>query len=60
MNDKLHCCCFFGHRKIKETNELKQAVYDTVKYLIANKGVNIFCLGARVNLTIYVIALLQS
>ena len=47
MNDKLHCCCFFGHRKIKETNELKQAVYDTVKYLIANKGVNIFLFGSK-------------
>ena len=47
MNDKLHCCCFFGHRKIKETNELKKTVYDAVEDLIKNKGVNIFLFGSK-------------
>lgn len=47
MNDKLHCCCFFGHRKIKETNELKRAVYDAVEDLIATHGVDIFLFGSK-------------
>ena len=47
MNNKLHCCCFFGHRKIKETNELKKAVYDAVEDLITNKDVDIFLFGSK-------------
>lgn len=47
MNDKLHCCCFFGHRKIKETNELKKAVYDAVEDLITTHGVDIFLFGSK-------------
>lgn len=34
MIDKIRCCCFFGHRKIKETEELKETVYNAVEDLI--------------------------
>lgn len=42
MNDKLHCCCFFGHRRVKETIELKKAVYAAVEGLIIKEGVDVF------------------
>ena len=47
LNDRLHCCCFFGHRKINETNELKKTVYDTVEDLITRCGVDIFLFGSK-------------
>ncbi len=31
-------CCFFGHRKTKETEDLKERVYHAVEDLICNKG----------------------
>ena len=47
MIDKLHCCCFFGHRKIKETEELKEAVYNAVENLIISKNVDTFYFGSK-------------
>lgn len=47
MIDKLHCCCFFGHRKIKETEELKNAVYNAVENLITSENVDTFYFGSK-------------
>lgn len=47
MNDKLHCCCFFGHRRVKETIELKKAVYAAVEGLIIKEGVDVFLFGSK-------------
>ena len=40
-------CCFFGHRKIEETPELKTALVDTIEDLIINKGIDTFLLGSK-------------
>lgn len=47
MNDKLRCCCFFGHRKIEETTELEKSVYSIVEDLITNKNVDTFLFGSK-------------
>lgn len=47
MGDKLRCCCFFGHRKIVETGELKNIIYDTAENLIVNKNVDTFLFGSK-------------
>lgn len=46
MTDKI-CCCFFGHRKIKETHELEKSVYNAVENLITNNHVNTFYFGSK-------------
>lgn len=45
MSDKV--CSFFGHRKIKITEELKQKLIETIESLIINKNVSIFLFGSR-------------
>ena len=45
--EKEHCCCFFGHRKIKETEELKSRLYDTVEELIRDCKVETFFFGSK-------------
>ena len=45
--NKEHCCCFFGHRKITETKELKNRVYRTVEELIKNYKVHTFLFGSK-------------
>ena len=47
MIDKIRCCCFFGHRKIKETEELKEAVCNAVEDLITSKNVDTFYFGSK-------------
>lgn len=42
-----HCCCFFGHRKIIATSKLKKTVYKTVENLIINKEVDTFLFGSK-------------
>ncbi len=44
--DKNKTCCFFGHRKINETDELKQRLYEEVEKLI-ERGVNTFLFGSK-------------
>ena len=39
---KLYTCCFFGHRKIKETDELKSKLYNEIETLITYKKVHTF------------------
>ena len=45
--EKLHCCCFVGHRKIEETLELMALLRDLIEWLILYKKVNTFLFGSR-------------
>ena len=40
-------CCFFGHRKIKESDELKSRLSKTIEDLIVNHSVKRFLFGSR-------------
>ncbi len=40
-------CCFIGHRKIKETEELNNKIYEVIEILITNKNVDTFLFGSR-------------
>ena len=40
-------CCFFGHRTINETEELKMKLYETIENLIANEKVDTFLFGSK-------------
>lgn len=39
-------CCFFGHRKIAETKELKIKLYEIVEKLIVNDNCDTFLFGS--------------
>ena len=45
--NKNKTCCFIGHRKIDETDELKAKIYHTVEDLILNKNVTVFLFGSK-------------
>ncbi len=46
--DKIfHTCCFFGHRTINETEELKIKLSETIERLIADEKVNTFLFGSK-------------
>ncbi len=45
--DNLYTCCFFGHRKVNQTNELICRLKKTIENLIVVKGVNIFLFGSK-------------
>lgn len=40
-------CCFLGHRRISETEELKTKLYETIERLIINKKVDTFLFGSK-------------
>ena len=40
-------CCFFGHRKINETEELKLKLYDIIEKLIVDENVDTFLFGSK-------------
>lgn len=42
-----YSCCFFGHRKINETAELKERLIKTVKNLVVENSVNTFYFGSK-------------
>ena len=44
---KLYTCCFFGHRKINETELLRNKLYNIIESLIINEKVNIFLFGSK-------------
>lgn len=44
---KTNTCCFFGHRKINETEELKTKLYDIIENLIMNENVDTFLFGSK-------------
>lgn len=46
MNDK-KICCFFGHRKIAGTEELKERLYNIIEELIIYNNVSVFLFGIR-------------
>ena len=40
-------CCFFGHRTIRETEELKQKLFKIIEKLIAEERVDTFLFGSK-------------
>ena len=44
---KLRTCCFFGHRKINETELLKNKLYNSIENLIVNQNVTTFLFGSK-------------
>ncbi len=40
-------CCFFGHRKINETEELKSKLIKIIERLIVEKSVDTFLFGSK-------------
>ena len=45
--DKEKTCCFFGHRKIDETAELKDELCGIIENLIINENVDTFFFGRK-------------
>ena len=45
MKDKT--CCFFGHRKINETEELKSKLIEIIEKLIVEEKVDTFLFGSK-------------
>ncbi|MBQ7975789.1 MAG: hypothetical protein IJ300_08920 [Clostridia bacterium] len=44
---KAFSCCFFGHRKIDETDELKNNLRKVIESLIVDKNIRIFLFGSK-------------
>lgn len=44
---KNNICCFFGHRTINETEELKSKIIETIEKLIVDENVNTFLFGSK-------------
>ena len=42
-----YTCCFFGHREIDETDELKNRIRETVEHLITDEKVDTFLFGSK-------------
>ena len=57
MNIKNKTCCFFGHRKISESEELIKRLYQAVENLIIEKMLILLFLAVKANSMIYVIKL---
>ena len=45
--DKDKTCCFFGHRKIDETEELKNNLRGIIETLIVNENIDTFLFGSK-------------
>ena len=45
MKDKT--CCFFGHRTINETEELKSKLIEIIEKLIVDEKVDTFLFGSK-------------
>ena len=43
----LRSCCFFGHRKIDKTPELKNNLYEIIENLIVNENIDTFLFGSK-------------
>ena len=43
----IHTCCFFGHRKINETEELKSKLIEIIEKLIVENSVDTFLFGSK-------------
>lgn len=44
---KKNTCCFFGHRTINETEELKSKLADIIEKLIVDEEVSMFLFGSK-------------
>ena len=44
---KTNTCCFLGHRRINETEELKSKLTDIIEKLIVDEKVSIFLFGSK-------------
>ena len=44
---KNNTCCFFGHRTINETEELKSKLIELIEKLIAEEKVDTFLFGSK-------------
>ncbi len=44
---KENTCCFFGHRTINETKELKSKLVEIIEKLIADKKADTFLFGSK-------------
>ena len=42
-----NACCFFGHRTINETKELRDKLYRIIENLIINESVDTFLFGSK-------------
>ena len=40
-------CCFIGHRKIKDTSELRMELYNSIEQLITEENVDTFLFGSK-------------
>lgn len=47
MIKKENTCCFIGHRKVNETEELKQKLTEVIENLIVNENVDTFLFGSK-------------
>ena len=47
MNSNPKTCCFFGHRKISDTPQLKTHLKEIIEDLIQNKNVTTFLFGSK-------------
>ena len=47
MNKELYTCCFFGHRTINETEELKSKLIEIIEKLIVDEKVDTFLFGSK-------------
>lgn len=45
MNNKI--CCFLGHRKIENSDELEQTLYKISEHLITKENVHTFLFGSK-------------
>ena len=45
--DREGSCCFLGHRKICETEQLKRQLRMTIEQLIEREGINTFLFGSK-------------
>ena len=46
-NNALYTCCFFGHRTIKETEEMKAKLMEKIEKLITDENVDTFLFGSK-------------
>lgn len=47
MDRIFYTCCFFGHRKINETEELKKQLTEIIERLIVTEKVDTFLFGSK-------------
>ncbi len=44
---KDNTCCFFGHRKIKDTESLRKKICETLEKLIVDENIDTFLFGSK-------------